>query len=490
MADPLKQTLANPMSAAPTAASSGSSEPEIHVIPEKFYGAALRARIAEVKKEHPDAEPKEGDHPAGKKGGWIVAMIVGIVLLLGVGGGFVYFNKDLLFSKPSPTPTPEPTPTPTPTPPAIPENLSATATSPNIVSLTWTDKASDETAYRIERRGTATSFAPIQSLAANEQAYADSSAAPETTYVYRVVAVSAGGESPSNEATVATPALPPPPPEQVKLPPVGLDTDSDGLTDLEEPMYGSPINNPDADGDSFLDGNEVFHLYSPSGKAPGKLLESKLVRVFESPIGWKVYVPTPWQTSLNEDGTKGSILSGHGETFTLTLLDNPEHQAILDWYLAQNPGVLSSQVTNVKTLSGFDGLTGADQLTTYFPWGDKVLVVKYDLDDQPFVNFRTTYVMMLNSLTLTTAPQLAKAAETATQPTAPSPTEQSQPSESVQAPKTPPESITPPSSPPPSTNQAPAATQPASSGSVDPKAGDSASNTPAHDPKSGIVDTP
>ena len=50
----------------------------------------------------------------------------------------------------------------------------------------------------------------------------------------------------------------------------GTDTDSDGLTDLEESLiYQTNPRLPDTDRDGFLDGNEVFHLYNPNGE--GKL---------------------------------------------------------------------------------------------------------------------------------------------------------------------------------------------------------------------------
>jgi hypothetical protein len=102
--------------------------------------------------------------------------------------------------------------------------------------------------------------------------------------VYRVVAFGEGGESsPSNEVTLRTAELappPPPPPAAPVLPPGGLDSDSDGLTDVEEPLYGTDVRNPDADSDGFLDGNEVFHLYNPAARSSVRLLDSGLVKLF------------------------------------------------------------------------------------------------------------------------------------------------------------------------------------------------------------------
>src|SRR3989338_726173 len=390
--------------------SSPSSEPVIVTIPDKFYGAALRATFDAKPKEKP-ARPAEG--PAPKRAGWVLPVVIGLVVVAGVASGVAYGNRDLLFKKPEPVkPAPPPEP-PNPTPPAVPDaaqNLTATATSPNVVSLTWTDIASNEAGYRLERRESTTPYVPLTSLPPNSSAFLDVSAQPSRSYLYRVIAMNAGGDStPSNEATVATLALPPPPPEAPKLPPAGLDSDSDGLTDLEEPLYGTNPKDPDADKDSFLDGNEVFHLYNPAGKQGVTLLASNLVRVFESPVGWRVLAPMSWQVTLEPNGLKGTIATGHDETFTATVEDNPEQKSLLDWYLAKNPGVLSSQVAAIRTKSGYEGIEGADQLTVYFAWGSKVFVFKYNLNEQPFVNFRTSYEMMKNSLSLTATPNVPAA---------------------------------------------------------------------------------
>jgi hypothetical protein len=48
-----------------------------------------------------------------------------------------------------------------------------------------------------------------------------------------------------------------------------IDSDQDGLSDLEEREYGTEIDNPDSDGDGFLDGDEVKSGFNPLGE--GKL---------------------------------------------------------------------------------------------------------------------------------------------------------------------------------------------------------------------------
>ncbi len=45
-----------------------------------------------------------------------------------------------------------------------------------------------------------------------------------------------------------------------------IDTDNDGLSDEDEIIYGTDINNPDTDGDGYLDGEEVESGYNPLGE--------------------------------------------------------------------------------------------------------------------------------------------------------------------------------------------------------------------------------
>jgi hypothetical protein len=97
------------------------------------------------------------------------------------------------------------------TAPAAPTNLAATAVSPTQIDLSWTDGSNNETGFRIERKtGAAGTWAEIATVGAGATAYADTSVAASTTYVYRVRATNATGDSGySDEATATTPALPP-----------------------------------------------------------------------------------------------------------------------------------------------------------------------------------------------------------------------------------------------------------------------------------------
>lgn len=98
-------------------------------------------------------------------------------------------------------------------PPVAPSSLIATSGS-GAVGLSWTDLASNETGFRIERRTDSSGpWTFLATVGPNVTTYTDTAVAAGATYLYRVAAFNAAGNSPqfSNEATVG-PALAPPAP--------------------------------------------------------------------------------------------------------------------------------------------------------------------------------------------------------------------------------------------------------------------------------------
>ncbi len=90
--------------------------------------------------------------------------------------------------------------------PATPTGF-ATTLQGTSVRVTWTDVATNETGYVVERRTGSGSYAVIATLAAGSVGYTDSSVASSTTYTYRVKATGSVGDSTySTESTITTPA--------------------------------------------------------------------------------------------------------------------------------------------------------------------------------------------------------------------------------------------------------------------------------------------
>lgn len=93
------------------------------------------------------------------------------------------------------------------TPPAAPTALTATALSETQVRLNWTDNASGESAYLVERAlAGSENWTPLAStLAANSATFTDSSALPSTSYDYRIRASGVAGLSDFALVSIVTP---------------------------------------------------------------------------------------------------------------------------------------------------------------------------------------------------------------------------------------------------------------------------------------------
>lgn len=94
---------------------------------------------------------------------------------------------------------------PVPSPPAAPTSLAATSVSSSQINLRWTDNATNETGFTVER-GTSQNgpFNRVASLPTNTTWYTDGDLAPSSSYFYRLQAFNDGGTSPYSATATAT----------------------------------------------------------------------------------------------------------------------------------------------------------------------------------------------------------------------------------------------------------------------------------------------
>lgn len=391
---------------------------EIVVMPEKYYGVALKMDAREsddgktgpaMPTPPPPPKPKVvvvSASPDERKSPWsFVALGLACVLL--IIGGFVFYNRKTLFQKPVPiVVAPTSTQPVVKNPPTPPADLRVSApTGTQSVQLLWQDTSNNETGFRVERAGSDGVFSVVTNVPTNSGSFLDVSVQPGQTYRYRITAQNeAGVSTPTSDGIVIVPVkelvLP-------TLPPGGLDSDSDGLSDSEELVFSTDARNPDSDGDGFLDGNEVFHFYNPAQKAPLKLTDTTLVTPFKGSLGWSMWIPSTWSSSLSiADGQKAKIMTGQGEQFDIEVIALSVSSTAKEWYLAQHPTTTASMLREWTTKQGLQGLLSPDRMTALFQWGNNVFVMKYQQGTKPFINYRTIYEMMLNSITLEGAPTI------------------------------------------------------------------------------------
>ena len=97
------------------------------------------------------------------------------------------------------------TPTAGPSVPSQPTGLATNVVSHGRIELMWTDNATNEAGYRVERATGNGSFVVVIDLPADAASWADTNADGATTYRYRVVAHNAAGISKSAVAEATTP---------------------------------------------------------------------------------------------------------------------------------------------------------------------------------------------------------------------------------------------------------------------------------------------
>ncbi|MEK7211268.1 MAG: hypothetical protein AAB731_01410, partial [Patescibacteria group bacterium] len=213
-------------------------------------------------------------------------------------------------------------------------------------------------------------------------------------------------------------SIPPPPPEEplIVLPPEesptttpevppaiirsGTDADSDGLTDAEEDMYKSNPFNPDTDGDNFIDGNEIFHLYSPIAATPATMLDSGLVSAYRNQKrGYALWYPIGWQTqSKDAEDREIDFIAPGGERVSFIVSDNPGNKSLENWYLATEANAKIEDIKPFTTKSGKSGIQSEDRFAAYFAKNGVIFTIKYNLDNRDNIEYRTTYGMMMRSL--------------------------------------------------------------------------------------------
>ncbi|MEK9130951.1 MAG: thrombospondin type 3 repeat-containing protein [Patescibacteria group bacterium] len=182
----------------------------------------------------------------------------------------------------------------------------------------------------------------------------------------------------------------------------GADTDSDGLTDIEEVLFGSDPRDADTDHDSYLDGNEVYHLYNPRGDAPGLLIDTGFARDFtDDAVDYTVSYPSRWTTQLLDRDTQQVVFRVPTDEYVqIEAVSKDATIGVSQWYLDQYPTVRADELSEVTTRQGYTGIVSPDKMTTYLDFGETVYVVSYHLNEVSTINFLTTYQMIVNSFVL------------------------------------------------------------------------------------------
>ncbi|MEW6570044.1 MAG: S8 family serine peptidase [Nitrospirota bacterium] len=195
-----------------------------------------------------------------------------------------------------------------------PSDLTATLLSSSGISLKWTDRATAESGYKLERKTTGEAYSPIVTLGVNAGSYEDSGLVDGKRYFYAVKAFNSIGESPifpGNETSAATPINAP-----TGLKATALSSSDVRLTwnDNSQSENGYKIERKVFDGEfvevAVVTGENITS-HTDSGLSPATKYWYR-VRAFNSEAGNSQYSNEETVTTLATSGKKKSDNGGGG----------------------------------------------------------------------------------------------------------------------------------------------------------------------------------
>ncbi|MBU1907810.1 hypothetical protein KKF59_01610 [Patescibacteria group bacterium] len=203
------------------------------------------------------------------------------------------------------------------------------------------------------------------------------------------------------QAIVEPDLLPPEPitPEQpaeaiaeVVQPVAAPDSDSDGLSDAEEVLFGTSVSNVDSDGDGYNDGSEVMNGYDP--ETLGQTLAAS-ARFAVNDVGgkWSVLLPVTWSLSLDAESGVFKVDTGGLTTFDLT---SEEVSPGIDFIPPPSEVGPFRKFTNE---AGYQVWMSNDGLNAYVLEGNSLLTVKYAANGASAYDYPTIFEYFIQSVT-------------------------------------------------------------------------------------------
>lgn len=182
--------------------------------------------------------------------------------------------------------------------------------------------------------------------------------------------------------------------------PSSPDTDNDGLTDVEESLWGTASSLSDTDQDTYADGKEVRDGYDPVLPGDARLESSTLVKNYLSSVyHFTVLYPAAWSVSEPGEGQITFVSEDKFDFFEVLVEQAPQVNSIIEWYRSEFPSFNEEEVKTM-TLSGFvEAVISPDGLTVYLLTGGKLFTITYNPGIKESLDYQTTFRMFLKTLT-------------------------------------------------------------------------------------------
>ena len=179
-----------------------------------------------------------------------------------------------------------------------------------------------------------------------------------------------------------------------------VDQDGDGLTDLEEELFGTDSGAADSDKDGYSDAQEVANLYNPKGFAPVKIIDSGIVKEYINPtLGYRLYYPATWEVgAVDPDNNLVLISAIDGDYIEFRSVVKEPGQNFALWLTKNAPDQNITDVKRITDRFNQDIWRRKDWLVAYAESSDRVLVFTYHpRSEVGAIAYRHVIEMMIQS---------------------------------------------------------------------------------------------
>ncbi|MFA6994888.1 MAG: hypothetical protein WC249_00550 [Patescibacteria group bacterium] len=177
-----------------------------------------------------------------------------------------------------------------------------------------------------------------------------------------------------------------------------VDSDNDGLNDLEEEVFGLSATSSDTNNNGYTDLTEINSNYNPGGS--GRLNMNTNLETYTNKIfNYQLLYPKTWpQQSLNNDATV-IFTAPDNSLIQISVQNNSNKANILNWYEALFPNVIPGY-DRLKSINNWEGIMSEDNLNFYLT--DKthtnIFVISYITASVDRIAYPNVFNMIINSL--------------------------------------------------------------------------------------------
>ncbi len=187
------------------------------------------------------------------------------------------------------------------------------------------------------------------------------------------------------------------------IPPSGSDDDNDGLSNVEELLFGTKTTLPDSDFDGYTDSEELVALYDPLNDGAKLINNTDMVHIYNNQsFNYSVLYPAQWSVEEKSADFKEVVFydSQDSDFFKIQVNDNPQELTSQKWYLYSSPGAKSSDLAYFQS-KNISGVKTKDGFNVYIAQGKFVYVISYIVVNQKELDYFKTFEMFVNSFKIT-----------------------------------------------------------------------------------------